>query len=671
MTDPKTQNPSTVHLDECRRIADLTVQWKLEDDADHPVTAHNELDVLICGEEAFKRIAQDIEKAKDSIDIVCWGFDPGMELERGAEEKAWPRGQPFGSLLHAAAGRGVRVRLLVWHDKMASAIQNNMPGYTGDQRKGYKVQSVTTSSEDLTVSSLGMISPPPIVLGGQDWRRPEQQRHDYCVGWWRDVMAQEKKGDDPWRIQLRLRGGGSAAQVRASLTRLDSPEDPLSSAAPSHGGLVDEKSLIEDYATHHQKTVLIDYAWEDGGNAIGYVMGLNSLTDYWDSQEHEFDTPLREVDWGRKSDTAQALPVGRAVSRDPYQDYACRIQGPALRGIQCNFVKAWERAGGKLRPDDADREPPMLKSVASPGSRIQIVRTQPQEGADKSLKSLYWQAASFARNYIYIENQYFYYERWVRHLKAMRAAFMKGVQESGASQQEGKLVHLIAVIPWPEDDGMVPRTYDTLKSLGEAQSMPNQDKAMDDDAKRWERWEKLPEAQRMDPDYAPMWDPLAASARMVQAPVKNDEGELEGLGLKVLLARLITQNHKRPMPKQEQNYRQVYIHSKLMLIDDAMFTLGSANLNVRSMAADSELNMVTDDHKEAAALRQKVWELLAGGFNDSNGRAGGPVAIRKAFKDWQDVMKLNQQIIDSHAQTPIHGFVIPFKDERKVNFRHG
>jgi len=668
-----TQNPNTVHVDERRRIADFTVQWRLErDDATHATTANNALDVFICGQNAFERIAKDIEAAQDSIDIVCWGFDPGMELIRGEGEKDWPRGQPFGSLLHAAAGRGVRVRLLVWYDKLASAVQNNMPGYTGAQRGGSVTHAAgvpATTREKR--SAAGLDSPPP-VFGAKDWRTAEQLRHDNCVEWWRDVMGPVDKGDTRTRIELKLRGGSATADVQKSLVKQDSKEDPPSAAAPSHGGLVNEKSLLEDNATHHQKTILIDYAWKDGEKAVGFVMGLNSTTDYWDSEEHLFDTPLREVDWGRKTQTAQALPRNRPVSRDPYQDYASRIRGPALQGVHSNFIKAWVRAGGKRRADDGDNLPAQLKHCASPGSGIQIVRTQPQENADKTIKNVYWQATSFARNYIYIENQYFYYESWVRHLKKMRTDFMNGVQQAGASPQQSKLLHLIAVIPGPEDDGMVPRTYDMVKSLGEAASMPNQKKAMEAREDEWKRWEALPADKRMDPDNAPAWSPVYDSARQVKEPDKNHEtGELKDLGLKVLLARLVTQNRGKPMPRPEQDFRQIYIHSKLMLIDDAVFTLGSANLNVRSMAVDSELNMVTDDHLKAKDLRQRVWAMHAGKHGKSAGGEGGPDATVEAFRDWKEVMELNKKIVDTGLKDSITGFVIPFQDKREISFRHG
>jgi phosphatidylserine/phosphatidylglycerophosphate/cardiolipin synthase-like enzyme len=670
MGDPKTQNPNAFHIDEQRRTATLTVQWLAElDKRRHPITAFNELKPLVCGEEAFASIARDIEQASSSIDLVCWGFDPGMELERGDGAAGWPRGPVYGSLLKAAEGRGVKVRLLVWYDALGSRKQNNLPGYTGDQR-GWAPAGLGQAMAD-----------------GIEPLTPEDKRQAYCEQWWRDALAPPRPGERPHRMEVLMRPGSSAEEVQRSLNDPHSTEDPISA-----DGLVSERLLVDHFATHHQKTILIDYGWQAGASGVGYVMGLNSLTDYWDSEAHLFDDPRRETDWARKSDTAQALGAKRAVSRDPYRDYACRLRGPALKGVYDNFARAWQRAGGKPWAGDvlSDIAPPRLPRPA-PGSRVQILCTQPQE-QDKTIKNAYWQATSFARNYLYIENQYFFYERWVRHLKAMRTTFMQWLQEEGKSREQCKLLHLFAVIPWPEDDGMVPRTYDTVKSLGEGQSLPGQHEAMKRETESRQAWDEYDrEQQRIverhnakgtnpiyeldqlrlrSPKVPRLHSDVYDSAAAVQVPVKNHTtGELEGLGLKVLIARLVTHNTGKPLPKPEQNYRQVYIHSKLMLIDDAFFTLGSANLNVRSMAADSELNLATDDHAEARKLRQRVWARLGGGYENADGGDGSPAAIKQAFADWQKVMSANRRAMDSNG--PVTGHLIPFEDKRVVFYRHG
>jgi phosphatidylserine/phosphatidylglycerophosphate/cardiolipin synthase-like enzyme len=85
MTAPtNTQQKCVTHLSDFKRTATGAAQWRLEQqcDADTPVFYYNNLSVYICGEDSFRKIAEDIKSAEKSIDIVCWGFDPAMELTR-------------------------------------------------------------------------------------------------------------------------------------------------------------------------------------------------------------------------------------------------------------------------------------------------------------------------------------------------------------------------------------------------------------------------------------------------------------------------------------------------------------------------------------------------------------------------------------------------------------
>ncbi len=45
----------------------------------------------------------------------------------------------------------------------------------------------------------------------------------------------------------------------------------------------------------------------------------------------------------------------------------------------------------------------------------------------------------------------------------------------------------------------------------------------------------------------------------------------------------------------------IYVHSKVMIVDDAMIKVGSANLNNRSMGLDSECDVMIDAHADPAA----------------------------------------------------------------------
>lgn len=507
-------------------------------------------------------------------------------------------------------------------------------------------------------------------------------------------MSLHVAGEIP-NLEIRLRAGNTE-KVKASLERAEiAPGDRPSGASGSAQGLAHERRLIEKFATHHQKTILIDYEREQGRKAVGYVMGLNSVTDYWDSAAHHFNDPRREVDWACKSELAKALGSSQTVSRDPYQDYAARLRGEALQDVERNFSSAWQRAQPGRKPLAAlNRQVPLKLPVRpGPGRRIQVVRTQPEEG-DHTIQRAYWQATRSARSYIYIENQYFYFEAWARHLKATRQVLMAALARQGIDKKKAGMLHIFVVIPKPEDDGMVPRTYDTVKSLGQAHSMPGQDKAVNDESRRHaaqqtdhERqltaWRQSGGNLRGHPMPPAARTAIYESAVGVQAPQENAEGELgyvdartmqfEGLGLKVLLARMVSFNdagHEGHLSrlKPEQNYRQVYIHSKLAIVDDTWFTLGSANLNVRSMAADSEINVSVENGTVAADLRRRVWGLMTGGAHAGGG--GTPKEVEQTFKDWKDLMELNKAGYE--VGTPLKsGFLIPFEDERVIEFRHG
>jgi phosphatidylserine/phosphatidylglycerophosphate/cardiolipin synthase-like enzyme len=55
------------------------------------------------------------------------------------------------------------------------------------------------------------------------------------------------------------------------------------------------------------------------------------------------------------------------------------------------------------------------------------------------------------------------------------------------------------------------------------------------------------------------------------------------------------------------HYRPIYVHSKIAIVDDAWATAGSANLNGRGMATDSEINVSTTDVRAIRELRLRLW----------------------------------------------------------------
>ena len=110
-----------------------------------------------------------------------------------------------------------------------------------------------------------------------------------------------------------------------------------------------------------------------------------------------------------------------------------------------------------------------------------------------------------------------------------------------------------------------------------------------------------------------------------------------------------------------------------MLVDDVFMTLGSANLNQRSMAVDSEINIATVDYRVATDLRKRVWRMHSGGLVDGGG--GTKAEIVDAYGKWVKLMKDNRGKKYSYSEAAIdkkmNGFLLPLEDGRSSTIRLG
>ncbi len=439
------------------------------------------------------------------------------------------------------------------------------------------------------------------------------------------------------------------------------------------GELEAERTGMIRLGTHHQKTLLIDYDYMDGAKAVGYVKGLNSVTDYWDTEDHLIEDPRRECGGEREAGEAvqadeNKKPDAGFTTFKPYRDYACRIAGGALASVYTNFVRAWGRAGGDTIGDDLKTVPSALKRRAIPSthSSVQIVRTQPDE-QDKTAKEMYFLAtdvAAAATGYLYIENQYFQYQEWAERLIQARKNVMARWKAAGAATGKTKgdmpMLHVFIVMPVAERPQMVPRTYDTLAVLGQQAGLKGQSAMIEQENKRVHTGVGRDE----------MGHPTGAvhnKPTVVEYANGIDKPSVDALeqkyGLKVVVAMLQSSGHDQ----RRMRYREIYIHSKLLLVDDSFFSLGSANLNQRSMAVDSELNLATNDAKRAADLRRKIWWKLSGGTVD--GKSATPAEIREAFREWVKTMDSN--LGRKRSSQLMTGFLLPLEDKRSATVRLG
>lgn len=140
-----------------------------------------------------------------------------------------------------------------------------------------------------------------------------------------------------------------------------------------------------------------------------------------------------------------------------------------------------------------------------------------------------------------------------------------------------------------------------------------------------------------------------------------DELEKE-VGLKVSLARLCTSGSV----DGKMAYREIYIHAKLMIIDDVFVTLGSANMNQRSMSVDSEINIGVTGVDHASKLRGDVFGMHSG--NTISGD-GGRERMPDVYQDWESLMNENYKKWRA-GRKELKGFLVKFEDQRSTSTKH-
>jgi hypothetical protein len=101
-------------------------------------------------------------------------------------------------------------------------------------------------------------------------------------------------------------------------------------------------------------------------------------------------------------------------------------------------------------------------------------------------------------------------------------------------------------------------------------------------------------------------------------------------GLKVHICTLVAPD------SPPENWMDVYVHSKLMIVDDVFTTLGSANINTRSMQVDSELNICIEDPAVTRPLREHLFGVHSGGRVTGND-------MKVVFGKWKEIVDDNDE----------------------------
>ncbi len=276
-------------------------------------------ELLKNGEEAFRSVYYALEKATKSISIICWGFQPSMYFLRGGQ-----KGLRIGELLEKKALAGVKVRVLCWSFEVSNisltdSIEANIPGRRA-RNEGMAELGRRTGRDEL--GKMGR----PNTLADQDYLYDIEWfgRYDRDQGFVSDTLPRRAAGIDtkPRTKNLVFAGRGFNAADRAVILGSER-------ADPNTG--LETRSVQAGAASHHQKTVLVDFELPE--HAVGFVMGHNTLDEYWDTNQHSCR---------RQRDPR----LGRNGNR-PREDFSSRVTGPILGDLFHNFHAAWKKEVGE------------------------------------------------------------------------------------------------------------------------------------------------------------------------------------------------------------------------------------------------------------------------------------------------------------------------------------
>ncbi|KAK4728147.1 hypothetical protein R3W88_021135 [Solanum pinnatisectum] len=347
---------------------------------------------------------------------------------------------------------------------------------------------------------------------------------------------------------------------------------------PDDGRSIIQNIEIETMFTHHQKIVIVDGELPNGDRErrriVSYIGGLD-------------------------------LCDGRP--REPWHHIHCRIGGTAAWDVLYNFEQRWRKQGVRdllidLRDIDNIIIPP--SPVMYPDDHdtwnVQVFRSidggaafgfpnAPEEAAksglitgkesiiDQSMQDAYINAIRRAKHFIYIENQYFLGSCFSWYSNDIKDEAINSLQlipkelslKIVSKIEAGERFTVYVVVPmWPE-------------GLPESASV----QAILD----WQR-------RTMQMMYTDI-----IQALKVKGIVANPKEYLSFFCLGNRETKKRGEYEPSETPEPNSNYHKaqearrfmIYVHSKMMIVDDEYIIIGSANINQRSMdgARDSEIAM--------------------------------------------------------------------------------
>lgn len=688
------QNKQQISTTEGKLCATVNFNWFLKDaekfengTRSEPVPAT--FKALVNGKEAFEELHDRIANAQHSIDIAIWGFQPSMHFKRDGKSPC------IGDLLIQKALEGKKVRILVWSlpgdiQTFSEANLGNKPGVWLKD----KVEGVTSAQVDYDRWWY------EAIRGNFDnvIRRSDIYGIIYTTKKFEKLVEFTKSSN---RTNLVYKNRHVAKQENNYKDKT-LPEE--AQRLQKHN-FKDEtlpknayKYALKYAPSHHQKTVLIDY--EIPELAVGFVLEHNMVDNYWDDSNHSLKTTLPNK--GKNSPTP-LQDVSSIVTGQVLWD----INHNFCQSWDRQNNKQWGKdpvdigITGKRQSFTRDHYQPNPSLVDdSKLVMAQIVRTYDQPDIEDIMK-VYLKNIKQTTSYIYTENQYFRFPPLVREF----ISHWETIKNNGRT--EGPIHWFTVTNSSDEGIGVgTYTTNEMFKLLGKQDVMPgvarniklNELEAQLGMAKRSEvrlynesmkaptaegkavaaaEFEKnQQEIQRIEKEIGEIKAKQHEEQKTQEAgkagPTKK-EGELnqiesselgqeepnltKELGYEVsdtpgIKAHICTLMPKDENGKYVHTYKkngkdtpaEVYVHSKVTIMDDVFTVISSANLNTRSMQVDTELGIIMECADVAEGLRKRLWDLHTNKNSAANPDDMHDYAVaEEAFRKWGELIKANKR----------------------------
>lgn len=626
---------------------------------------------LVNGEEAFGALYDKIANANHSIDIAIWGLQPSMYFKRDGKSLC------IGDLLIKKALEGVKVRVLVWSMWLDAQTLNPFSSDSANLGNknviGYGRPVKEISKEQMEYDHLWYKAiEGKFHLKYENIRNSMDDNNEAAA---KLINNFEKEYKEKWPYLWKISSDQNRLKkIQYKNRRITFFND--FGKFLKKGEVYADKNLpwqaeltLQLTSSHHQKMVLIDY--ENAQKAVGFVMEHNMIDNYWDRSTHIYGD-------------LKAGNIGKNVNT-PLQDVSSIVTGQVLWDLNYNFCQSWDRNGFFDNRGNYDSSENLTKN------RSEIQRTQFKPNPDlgnngtvmnaqivrtfdsprvKDIMKVYLKNIKQTTSYLYTENQYFRWpalvEEFLAHWKTMR-------------QGRPGPIHWFAVTN-SSDAGIGDGTFNTnsmLKLLGRQDVMPNVAKNV--------RLEEL-EAERKRISSTNIRGTLG-----IPAPLdKATEARLKKLNEQIAAHKKAVEDAERKIEKQEDvpepeedrqftqklgyeledtpgikahictlvadnAWQEVYVHSKVTIMDDTFTIISSANLNTRSMEKDSELGIILQTGEVARDLRKRLWSLHTkknaaanpDGMHDYN-------VAKNAFDVWGKLIEGNRTEKKKKSPKPLY-----------------